>query len=113
MSLFDAEYTSGSFNIGFYAYDTSRTPAVKNINTLYGVNDRAEYCNIVTAETSIDGYANVFYQMSGTVSGKVYNFLLLDLTTLFPTDPDFVNSLKQSDAIKVAHRLGLAAFTLD
>lgn len=38
---------------------------------------------------------------------------LLDLTHLFPTDPDFVTSLTSSDAIKVAHRLGFSAFTLD
>lgn len=39
--------------------------------------------------------------------------LLLDLTLLFPTDPDFVTSLTSTDAIKVAHRLGFSAFTLD
>lgn len=51
-------------------------------------------------------------QSGVTVDADVY-ILALDLTLLFPTDPDFVTSLTQSDAIKVAHRLGFAAFTLD
>ncbi len=39
--------------------------------------------------------------------------LVIDLTLLFPTDTSFVDSLTETDAIKVAHRLGFAAFTLD
>ena len=52
------------------------------------------------------------------VDGKVKikketGLTLLDLTLLFPTDTSFVDSLTADDAIKVAHRLGFSAFTLD
>lgn len=67
-------------------------------------------CN--EAKTNGLGYQNPRNSQT-EITWSIKHPSLLDLTTLFPTDPDFVTSLTESDAIKVAHRLGFAAFTLD
>lgn len=61
----------------------------------------------------INAYLTVFTVPAGSYVDCNYSVNYLDLTLLFPTDPDFVTSIRESDAIKVAHRLGFAAFTLD
>ena len=70
-------------------------------------------CGIVKLNNDMQNWKGVQYRQSNGVTLSKKGFTLLDLTTLFLTDPDFVDSLTENDAIKVAHRLGFAAFTLD
>lgn len=55
-----------------------------------------------------------FYTVAGyTWENRVFIPSLLDLTTIFPTDPDFVSSLTRDDYIRVLHRLGFYSYTIN
>ena len=87
----------------------SATNASGGLGTVVGTGDWSGYGKIYkNADTC---YYCMYLRNNNAI--EIEKPVILNLTTLFPTDQSFVDSLTKDDAIKVAHRLGFAAFTLD